>query len=850
MAKLACVALLVVCLAAVASPGHARAAPVPGENALCTDFRVEVLNILGLIDISFDSSDEGWVWASRSFGGPVYRSVSGFVTKSKIARNDSAANHNSHDQGTDIEVDAAYEGLLSTANGPNTEGTDNLDANDGADDLRDPEEIEMEWEIGTFPNEKGQSVLQRYLPQWAWPSVGDRVWTNGHWVFDCGHGKDVGRFVAHPGEVPPISFDHVTLHRTEIHPPRAIASMRSQAATLPGTGTTPVPVTATDLYIHGRAGYSVQQLFCGMAMTIEGYPIDHNPFTPGDFDGCPDNTTPIAEDYEFDICLPPRPSPFARLASSIQAGPGNTIGGVAQQVQLTEVRPAPAGCANDSEGAASAGIFDQTVALHARVPLAGSGASPLEVYARRIVSGWVHPPAEPLPHLQMRLFRVNLHDSKEGDTDSFGFGSDDAELTFFWAGVDRAPTEWVRLADTAPVASNGNSVMNDYDPSMFGNSFVSLAADFDFYLPRGRSVGIHANGYDQDCYDDYMGEHHFNPFTPYIVCGIPNAGGNNDALDDLEAQLDPTTLGIDPGLHLGNCPGFAGAVSFTCNLTTALKCRVPIIGCDDLPEGLRPDYELDFTVNRIPTGLEDIADLAAEKTCTFAGEVLLPGVPVTCTISVANNGPGLPDGVTVTDSFTGAAALGAPSVTLAGQPVGASCSSSTAGFSCSWGTIPVGETATITVQLTPASAGNIVNSASVATGSTDPATANNTDSESLRVFLPVTIDVRPGATPNTVNLSANGVVAVAVLTTPSFNAATIRVSSVCFGSAVDPSRRDCTESHGGGHLEDVDRDRDIDLLLHYDVSDIGLELTSTRACLIGELGSGIGVYGCDTVAPR
>ena len=32
--------------------------------------------------------------------------------------------------------------------------------------------------------------------------------------------------------------------------------MRDQVGTLPGTGTTPVPLTAVDLYIHGNAGSS------------------------------------------------------------------------------------------------------------------------------------------------------------------------------------------------------------------------------------------------------------------------------------------------------------------------------------------------------------------------------------------------------------------------------------------------------------------------------------------------------------------------------------------------------------------------------------------------------------------
>ena len=104
----------------------------------------------------------------------------------------------------------------------------------------DPLVIELEWEHGTFPNEDGRDEPERFFPRWAWPAAGDRVWAEGHWVFDCGHATMI---------------DGARHFRSEIHPARAIAAMRQQVQTLPGSGATYVPVTATDLYIHGRAGY-------------------------------------------------------------------------------------------------------------------------------------------------------------------------------------------------------------------------------------------------------------------------------------------------------------------------------------------------------------------------------------------------------------------------------------------------------------------------------------------------------------------------------------------------------------------------------------------------------------------
>jgi hypothetical protein len=42
-------------------------------------------------------------------------------------------------------------------------------------------------------------------------------------------------------------------------------------------------------------------------------------------------------------------------------------------------------------------------------------------------------------------------------------------------------------------------------------------------------------------------------------------------------------------------------------------------------------------------------------------------------------------------------------------------------------------------------------------------------------------------------------------------------------------------------------DRLLDLLLHFEVSQTGIDLTDTKACLIGRASDGIGVYGCDTI---
>lgn len=718
-------ALLLIALAVLVSANAAGADPIDGSSAACTDFRLVVIPYV----IESDVTDEGWVWVQRGNAGlPRFQSVSGAVTKSKIASNDTPSNHNSHDQDFDVLVDPGFAGLLSNVNGPNTGNRDNVEVDNGPDDLRPPTKLGVEWETGTFPSEKGQFVPERYFPRWAWPSVGDRVWANGHWVFDCGHGKEVGIEVLVPGSPPTILFFGEEYFRSEIHPPRAVASMRRQADVLPGTGTTRVPVTATDLYIHGEAGFVTDILNCGMSIIVDGVAPS------GDPDACPTKTTPIAEDFEFDICLPPRPSLGARLAWRVEAGPANSVGGHAPQVSPIA---APPGCANDDAGDSipsgdALESYDLVTALRVRIPLAGSGVADVETYSRKIVAGWVHPPASPLPHLRLTLDRVNTHVSGDGGV----LASDDGELTFFYVNVDRAPNEWIRVADHAPVASNGNSVLNDVDPSLFGNSFIDLdGAAFDFYVPAGDDVGIAARVYDQDCYENDFGDHTLSIGT-YAGCAVDiDETGGSDDLDRLDVRLGPPTF--DGPAELGSCPGVGPVGSASCNVTTVWKPRIFSVSPPTVVP--RPDYELDFTLERLALGDEDRADLSVAKGCRHEGDLLLVGQPLSCTITVRNQGPGLPRGVLVTDTISGTLApseyaIGVPTLQVGDGPVTTPCTVSANGFSCPIETIPVGEAATIDVSIVLATVGTITNGARAATASEDAQGANDEASVTEAVY--------------------------------------------------------------------------------------------------------------------
>ena len=809
-------------LAADCSPGPiGTAGPwVDGSNQACSDFRTILVNLGIFGALEYDSTDEGWVYVNLTHPGePRFQSASGLCLSSQVAYNDNTANHDSHDHGTDIKVDAQYLNLLSNVNGPNNE-----DDADGIESLCDPTNLELEWEIGTFPGEKGATVQQRTFPRWAWPNVGDRVWTNGSWIFDCGHAKKI---CLRRDPDFHICLDERSYFHAEIHPPRAIASMRNQAATLPSSGTTPVPVTATDLYIHGRAGMVGDVLQCGMPVVLGGGICDTAPY--------PHRGFAINEDFDFDICLPVRPTADARLQWVIAGGPANSVPLTVEPV-ITRMDAQLPECGNADAP------MDPATYLHVHIPLGGTSVGPDEVYARRITAGWVEPPDPTLQHLNVSIDRMDLHDSKDNDELLNPLCGEDGELSFWWATLDRArDNSWLRLADYAPVDSNGNSVLNDYDPELLGHSFVELpGAAWDFYVRQGQSLNLRARGFEQDCYDQFFGEHTMNVATPYAYCfASPTTcrDNNNDELDKLDAEIPaPDYGGIDPA---------TGMVT----LHPASPAKDRFIFGHNPPIVSVSDYEFDVTVRRVPLALEDTSDLAISKTCSPDS-----GTSFLCSLRVSNPGPGLPRSVVVDDVITASAGgsftLGTPVATRSDGSAFASdpCSITGPGHvSCAIGTIPVGGYVTIGIRIVSTALGDYDDVATVATDSTDPGSGNN---QATGGWTVVPIDIKPGATPNGINVNDSGSTSVAILLASGFNPSVVDPASVCFGDAEDPAARTCQEVHNTGHREDVDKDKDIDLLLHYETRKTGIDAGDTSACLIGTTLAGRTIVGCDSVKAK
>lgn len=83
-----------------------------------------------------------------------------------------------------------------------------------------------------------------------------------------------------------------------------------------------------------------------------------------------------------------------------------------------------------------------------------------------------------------------------------------------------------------------------------------------------------------------------------------------------------------------------------------------------------------------------------------------------------------------------------------------------------------------------------------------------------------------------------------------FDATQVDPDTVCFGDADHPDERDCTEMHGVAHIKDADRDGDLDMQLHFEAAETGIDRGDTTACLTGATVDGTPVQGCATITGR
>jgi len=110
--------------------------------------------------------------------------------------------------------------------------------------------------------------------------------------------------------------------------------------------------------------------------------------------------------------------------------------------------------------------------------------------------------------------------------------------------------------------------------------------------------------------------------------------------------------------------------------------------------------------------------------------------------------------------------------------------------------------------------------------------------------LPVGIDIKPGAFPNTINLKSGGFVQVAILSTSSFDAQTLNPLTISLAGA-------SVKVKGQGDpmisAQDVNGDGLLDLVVRINIDELQISATDTQATLTGETFEGQLVRGVDSV---
>ena len=111
----------------------------------------------------------------------------------------------------------------------------------------------------------------------------------------------------------------------------------------------------------------------------------------------------------------------------------------------------------------------------------------------------------------------------------------------------------------------------------------------------------------------------------------------------------------------------------------------------------------------------------------------------------------------------------------------------------------------------------------------------------INVPIEVTIDIKPGTFPNSINPRGQGVIPVAIVTTETFNATAINPTTIRFGR----TGTEATPVHSA--FQDVDSDGDVDLILHFKTQQAAIQCGDTSAALTGQTPDGQAIEGSDSI---
>jgi hypothetical protein len=114
--------------------------------------------------------------------------------------------------------------------------------------------------------------------------------------------------------------------------------------------------------------------------------------------------------------------------------------------------------------------------------------------------------------------------------------------------------------------------------------------------------------------------------------------------------------------------------------------------------------------------------------------------------------------------------------------------------------------------------------------------------------LSVSLDIKPGGDPNSINPYSRGVVPVAILGSATFDVTDVDVTTLSFGPGAASPAHNLTDSFTyNDHLRDVNFDGYLDLVSHYRTRDTGIACGDDSATLTGETLGGQAIEGSDSI---
>jgi hypothetical protein len=257
----------------------------------------------------------------------------------------------------------------------------------------------------------------------------------------------------------------------------------------------------------------------------------------------------------------------------------------------------------------------------------------------------------------------------------------------------------------------------------------------------------------------------------------------------------------------------------TDSLSDGTVCSVSNGGAQTLTQA-RTDFSYSCSLSSLPQGqLNNVANVTWSNQTLTSGAFLVAGLgDFTFTdISFAENA--IDECASVSDSTAG-----------------------TLGLVCVGDANPTTFNYTHTFSVPQSGCQSYDNTALLTTGDTG---ATNSASQTVTVcgISQVSIDIKPGSYPNSINLKKDQTVTVAILGSNTLNVKDIITSPISSAPTFGPSN--ATPIHIA--YSDVNKDGYLDLVLQYKAKTLGFTSSSTQGCITGTLSDATTITGCDSV---